>query len=116
MIHWFTAIRLVACLSFTALATAGFPTVPAHADEHGHDRGDFHDLGDDHGHHHEHDNHRHDDHHHGYDEGTDRWWEHRHDEYRRPDVYYGAPPIVVAPPGYYVQPGVNLNLVIPLFR
>lgn len=43
--------------------------------------------------------------------------EHRHYEYRqRPEVYYGPPPIVYAPPGYYQQPGVSLNFGIPLFR
>lgn len=29
--------------------------------------------------------------------------------------YYGPPPIVYAPPGYYRQPGVSLNFGIPIY-
>ena len=29
--------------------------------------------------------------------------------------YYGAPPIVYAPQGYYQQPGVSLNFGLPIY-
>jgi len=32
------------------------------------------------------------------------------------DGYYGAPPVVYAPPMYYQQPGASLNFNFPLFR
>jgi hypothetical protein len=58
----------------------------------------------------------------GHDEGRgharDRWRDHdRYDDYRhRPDVYYSAPPVIVAPRGYYTEPGVTLNFGLPFFR
>ena len=51
---------------------------------------------------------------HGHDRGRN---EHRQrDEYRGRDVYEGAPPVVVAPEGYYTQPGATLSFNLPFFR
>ena len=51
-------------------------------------------------------------------ERHDGWREHEgHDEWRhRPDIYYSAPPVVVAPRGYYVQPGATLSFGLPFYR
>ncbi len=35
---------------------------------------------------------------------------------RQPDMYYGAPPIIYAPPGYYQQPGATLSFSFPFYR
>jgi hypothetical protein len=43
--------------------------------------------------------------------------EHRQrDDHRGRDVYEGAPPVVVAPQGYYTQPGATLSFNLPFFR
>jgi len=41
----------------------------------------------------------------------DRGW---HDYREQPNVYYSAPPVVYAPYGAYAQPGISLNLSIPI--
>ncbi len=38
------------------------------------------------------------------------------DRYRRPDVYYTAPPVVYAPPGYYQQQGPTVIFSFPLLN
>ena len=39
---------------------------------------------------------------------------HRYGGYRGGGGYYGAPPVVYAPGGYYAQPGASVNLNFPL--
>jgi hypothetical protein len=37
-------------------------------------------------------------------------------DHRGRDVYEGAPPVVIAPQGYYAQPGATLSFSLPFFR
>jgi hypothetical protein len=53
--------------------------------------------------------------------GRSSWQERgRQNEHWRPENrfngYYGAPPVIIAPPEYYGQPGASLNFNFPLFR
>lgn len=123
----FRTARLTVCLVLAATLGAAVAR-PASADEHGEGRWRDHDRHEDiwRGNYwrdeypheeHRHRDYRRDDWHDAH--RRDHYWrdEFRHDEYRhRPDVYYGAPPVVVTPGGYYVQPGATLNFSIPFFR
>lgn len=94
-------VRLTMCLALAVATLGSASPSPAWADEHGRDGWQEH----------------------GRDRwreehGRDRWREHDRDEhYRyRPDVYYSAPPVIIVPRGYYVQPGATLNFSLPFFR
>jgi hypothetical protein len=108
MANWIATARLTLCIVLAAGTLGSALPSPARADEHGRDGWEEHG----------HDGWR--------EHGHDRWREHtgdrwreydRYDDYRhRPDVYYSAPPVIVAPRGYYVQPGATLNFNLPFFR
>ncbi|MEA2771795.1 MAG: hypothetical protein QOD93_4757 [Acetobacteraceae bacterium] len=97
MIKWIIAARLTLCIA-SVVAPVGIVPSSVRAEDgrdwrgHGHNRLQEH--------------------------TREKWQDHdRYDDYRhRPDVYYSAPPVVVAPRGYYTQPGATLNFNLPFFR
>ena len=107
MTNQIRALRLAIGVALVAMLT-GAPATPGRADEHGRDG--WQDHGRD-----ERQEPRHDG---GREHGHDRWQEHdRYSNYgQRPDIYYSAPPVIVAPRGYYTQPGATLNFNLPFFR
>ena len=95
-------LRLAACLGLATAMLGGTLAVPARAENHPNGRGNaaHHEVA-------------------RQQDGNRGSWHEDHRRFDRgggPDVYYGAPPVVYVPQGYYTQPGVSLNLEFPLIR
>jgi hypothetical protein len=107
MTNQIRAVRLAVGFALVAMLT-GAPASPARADEHGRAGWQGRERDE------------------GQEPRRDGWREHGHDKRpehdrynnygQRPDIYYSAPPVIVAPRGYYTQPGATLNFNLPFFR